>query len=201
MRIFFRIGMGVAGVVVLLLLGAMLYALPATVSLRRGKRPCTEELTIEDAAARLSKSGDTGLELMEQARLLVGERIRYCRRNSFDSHRKAFRRGYGYCQQEAHALSQLLRELGFEAWPVHCERCSFSHIEDTGHAWVRVCYRGAVLDIDSKYMDAITGHLSFQYHGRVKKYTPLFRLFAGWGSIAANARRYYKTGDDTGIWQ
>ena len=200
MRISFCIGLSLVSMFILVLLGAMLYALPATASLPRGKRSGIEDLTIEEAAARIRRSGNSGKELMEQARLLVGERMQYCRRNSFDLHRKAFRRGYGYCQQEAHALAELLKELGFEAWPVHCEHCSFSHIEDTGHAWVRVYCRGAVLDVDSKYIDVITGQHFFQYHGRVKKYTPLFRLFAGWGSIAANARRYYQTGDDTGIW-
>ena len=200
MRILMWIDIGLISCTVLVVLGVVVYALPATWDLEQGIRPGIEELTIEDAVSYLSHSGSSGVELMEQARLLVGQRMQYCRRNSFDSHRKAFRRGYGYCQQEAHALSKLLKKLGFEAWPVHCEHCSFSHIEDTGHTWVRVLYRGDVFDIDSKYMDAVDGQLLFHTHAPVKKYTPLFRLFAGWGSAAVNAYRYYITGNDTDMW-
>jgi hypothetical protein len=172
------------------------YALPATVSLPRGSRPDLEELTIEDAALRLRHSGAEELALIEEARVLVGERIAYCRRNSFDSYRRAFRRGYGYCQQEAFALAALLGELGFTSWPVHCEHCDFPDKANTGHAWVQVQYRDEVMDIDSKYMDAVCGEFSFQTNSPVRKYTPLFRLLSGWGSAAVNAHRYYKTRSD-----
>jgi hypothetical protein len=197
MRSVFLIVVGLVSFLMLVVLGVMLYALPATVSLPGGPRPGVKELTIDDAAERLSQTDLDGWDLIEKARLLVGERFSYCRRNSFDSYRKAFQRGYGYCQQEAYALAALLRKLGFDARPVHCEHCDFASKEDTGHAWVQVVYGGGVYDIDSKYMDHVQGELLFQTNSSVRRYTPLFRLLAGLGCTAANAYRYYKTGSDS----
>jgi hypothetical protein len=197
MRTILWIGIGPVSLFLLAVSGVIIYALPATASLDRGTRPGIDEITIDDAALHLAKAGYKGHDLIEQARLIVGERMAYCRRNSFDSYERAFARGYGYCQQEAYALAALLQELGFDAWPVHCEHCDFSDTKDTGHAWVQVLYEGKVLNIDSTYMDTQTGKLLFTAQGPVKAYTSLFRLFSGWGSTAANARRYYKTGSDT----
>jgi hypothetical protein len=115
MRVTLLIGIGLIFFIVLLMLGAIVYALPATVSLPRGLRPGIEELTLEDAVIRLAQSGAEGYDLIEEARLLVCDRIKYCRRNSLNSYHKAFWRGYGYCQQEAYALTMLLQELGFNA--------------------------------------------------------------------------------------
>ncbi len=196
MRIISRIAICVASPVVLILLGVMVYALPPTLSLPSGPRPDIEPLSLSEAAERLVQTGMKGWDLVEEARLMVGERMEYSRRNSFDSYKKAFRRGYGYCQQEAFALAGLLRKLDFDAWPVHSEHCDFPEKKNTGHAWVRVSYRGEVRDIDSTFMDPLTGELTFVTRTPAKKYTPLFRIFSGWGGTAANAYRYYRTGSD-----
>jgi hypothetical protein len=197
MRAVFWIVTGIASFAGLTILGVIAYGLPAAMSLSADRRSGTEELTIEGAAELLRHSDVEGWALVEESRLLVGERIHYCRRNSFDSYRGAFRRGYGYCQQEAYALAGLLQELDFNAWPVHCEHCDFPERKDTGHAWVQVFYEGKVHDIDSKHMDAAGERLLFATRTPPKRYTPLFRIFAGWGSIAGNAFRYYETGSDT----
>jgi hypothetical protein len=196
MRIFFWIGICLAFPVVLIVAGVMVYALPATWSLPSGPRPGIEHLSLTEAAERLVQSGAKGWDLVEVARFLVGERMEYSRRNSFDSYSKAFRRGYGYCQQEAFALSRLLRKAGFDAWPVHSEHCDFPEIKDTGHAWVRVSYRGEIRDIDSTFMDPVTGELTFLTRTPAREFTLLFRVFSGWGGTAANAHRYYRTGSD-----
>src|SRR5512139_276353 len=90
-----------------IIVGVILYALPATLSLPRGRRPGIEPLTIQEAAQQLRLSGLGGPALVEAARRLVGERMQYCRRNSFDLYPRAFERGYGYCQQSAYALAAL----------------------------------------------------------------------------------------------
>ena len=92
-----------------------LYAIPAMISLPRGVRPGLEEQTIEEAVQVLKKQDLDGREMIEEARLLVGQRMAYCRRNSYESYQKAFSRGYGFCQQQAFALAAILDDLNFEA--------------------------------------------------------------------------------------
>ena len=179
-----------------LLGGLPVYALPATLSLPRGRRPGLAPLTIPQAAQQLKASGKSGWALVEAARALVAERMAYCRRNSFDIHWRAFERGYGYCQQQAYALADLLTRLGFEARVVGALRNRFPDGRVTGHAWVRVILDEQAHDIDSIAYNRQAGQIDFTPLTRVFAYTPVFRILAGWGSIAVNAQRYYKTGTD-----
>ena len=82
-----------------------IYAIPAMISLPSGIRPGLSELSIREATDLLDDTNLEGLDLIEEARLLVKERMVYCRRNSYDSYHKAFIRGYGFCQQQAFALA------------------------------------------------------------------------------------------------
>jgi transglutaminase-like putative cysteine protease len=175
-----------------------LYALPATRSLARGRRPGIEELTLEEAAARLGASGQTGSDLVEAARELVANRMEYCRRNSFDSPARAFERGYGFCSQHAYALADLLRRLGIGAQEVYAFRNRFPDGTVGGHTWVRVTVDGEEWDIDSLFFDAEAGEVTFTPLSRVRNHTPLFRRVTAWGEAAVNAHRYYSTGKDMG---
>jgi hypothetical protein len=185
----------------LLLAGAIiaslpLYALPATRSLARGRRPGIEGLTLDEAAARLRASGATGRDLVEAARALVGERMQYSRRNSFDSPAWAFERGYGFCTQQAYALDGLLRRLGIEAKVVHAFRNEFPDGDVGGHSWVRVTIDADEWDIDSLFFDMEAGEVTFTPLSRVRGHTPLFKWATRWGEAALNAHRYYRTGKD-----
>ena len=151
-----------------IVIGVPLYALPATLSLGRGRRPGIEPLTIQQAAQRLRTSGQSGAALVEAARTLVGERMQYCRRNSFDLYPRAFERGYGYCQQSAYALAALLKKLGFSARVVTAFRNDFPGEGVGGHAWVRLEIDGTTRDIDPRHYDPTTRRLTF---------TPLTRVF------------------------
>jgi transglutaminase-like putative cysteine protease len=73
-------------------------------SLPPGLRPGLQELTLAQAAEQLRQDGKSGIELVEGACALVAERIAYSRRSSYDSYATAFRRGYGYCSQQAKSL-------------------------------------------------------------------------------------------------
>jgi transglutaminase-like putative cysteine protease len=191
----------VIGAAALLLAGAIitslpLYALPATRSLARGRRPGIEELTLEEEAARLRASGQTGRDLVEAARELVADRMEYCRRNSFDSPVRAFERGYGFCTQQAYALEELLRRLGIEAKVVHAFRNEFPDGTVGGHTWVRATVDGEERDIDSIFFDAEVGEVTFTPLSRVRDHTPLFKRVTSWGEAALNAHRYYRTGKE-----
>jgi transglutaminase-like putative cysteine protease len=192
---------GVIGKVLLLVLAAIiiglpLYALPATLSLAAGRRPGMGELTLEEAAVQLSATGKASWDLVEAARVLVADRMQYCRRNSFDSPAEAFRRGYGYCVQRAHALADLLGRLGFEARVVQALQNRFPDGTVGGHAWVRVKVDGEERDIDLLFYDVETGELTFTSLAKVTNHTPLFKLLTQWGEAAVNAHRYYRTGKD-----
>jgi len=176
--------------------GLPLYAVPATLTLSGGQRPGVERLTITEAAQRLRASGKAGEALVEAARALVGERMAYCRRNGFDNHRRAFARGYGYCQQSAYALTELLTLLGFEARVVHAFRNQFPGGKITSHAWVSVRVGGESRYLDPLFWDAEAGKVAFTPLSPVRGYSPAFRALAGWGSMAVNAYRYYRTGKD-----
>ena len=179
-----------------ILLGVPVYAIPATLSLTRGRRQGLSPLTIPQAAERLQSRGLSGWDLVEAARALVEERMHYSRRNSFDPASKAFERGYGYCQQQAFALAEILTRLGVQARVVHAFRNRFPDGGVGGHAWVEVALDGEARFIDSIFYNAESRSIDFTPLSKVWEYNLPFRLFSGWGSTAANAQRYYKTGVD-----
>jgi hypothetical protein len=176
--------------------GVPLYGLPATLTLPRGRRPGVDRLTVDQAARQLQASDKTGWARVEAARVLVGQRMRYCRRNSFDSAERAFERGYGYCMQHAYALAHLLQELGFETQVVQAFRNRFADGAVTSHAWVRVTLDGETLDIDPLFWDEEAGTIAFAPLSRVIGISPVFKAFTWWGAPAVNAHRYYRTGKD-----
>jgi transglutaminase-like putative cysteine protease len=186
------------GVVGALAIGVPLYALPAALTLPPGPRPGLEALTLPQAARRLQQAGKTGWPLVEAARRLVAERMRYSRRNSFDTSSRAFARGYGYCTQQAYALAGLLARLGFESRVVHAFQNRFPDGRVGAHAWVRVTVGGETRDIDSLLYDPQTGEITFRPRSKVQAIDPVFKLMAWWGATAVNAHRYYLTGSDGG---
>jgi transglutaminase-like putative cysteine protease len=173
-----------------------LYALPATLSLPPGPRQGVEETTIREAAAQLAASGAESWDLVEAARGMVGERMQYSRRNSFDSPGRAFMRGYGYCMQHAYALQQLLTELGINAKVVQAFQNRFKDGKVTSHAWVSVSLDGEVRHIDPLFFDEQYQQLDFIPLSKITSISPIFKLITFWGGPAVNAHRYYLTGKD-----
>jgi transglutaminase-like putative cysteine protease len=93
-----------------------LYTLPALRRLPKAKeRSLNGITTIDDAVRYLHNTGKTGWELVVAAQKLVNAKMEYSRRNGWDTPSHAFRRGMGYCQQQATALLIILRKLGIEA--------------------------------------------------------------------------------------
>ena len=176
--------------------GVPLYGLPATLTLPRGPRPGVERLTLAQAAQDLRASGRAGWELVEAARALVGQRMQYCRRNSYDGAARAFERGYGYCVQHAYALQRLLAQLGVEAQVVQAFKNQFADAKITSHAWVQATVEGETRPIDPLFWDERTGQPTFTPLSRVTGLSPLFKAFTWWGAPAVNAHRYYRTGKD-----
>lgn len=177
---------------ILVIVGSVVYSLPATLSLKRGLREGIEDLSIDKALENLTQSKRKGWELIEETRKLVDNRMQYCRRNSFDSYKTAFKRGYGYCQQRAFALSYLLNHLGFASQVVYALRNRFPDGRIESHAWIKLMNRDIPKYLDPTYMQSSADEIIFLPLTKVKEYTAFSRLFAGWGSIVINAYRYYK---------
>jgi transglutaminase-like putative cysteine protease len=186
----------VTGVIVA---GLPLYALPATLTLPRGRRSGIDDLTLDKAAGQLRATAKTGMALVEAARALVAERMHYCRRNSFDPPAVAFRRGYGYCTQQAYAFVDLLARLRIEAEAVYAFRNRFPDGTVGGHTWVRVVNDGEVRDVDSVCYDVRAGAIGFVPLSRVRRHTRLFKWLTQRGEAAVNAHRYYRTGKDVDL--
>ena len=176
--------------------GIPLYGLPATLSLPRGPRPGVDRLTLPQAARNLRDSGQEGWALAEAARALVGQRMQYCRRNSFDSAARAFERGYGYCMQHAYALADLLTRLGFEARVVQAFKNRFADGAVTSHAWVHVTIEGETRALDPLFWDEQAGQPAFTPLSKVTGISPVFKTFTWWGAPAVNGHRFYRTGKD-----
>jgi transglutaminase-like putative cysteine protease len=176
--------------------GVPLYNLPATLTLPRRQRPGVLPLTLAQAARQLHDSGQRGWTLVEAARTLVGRRMQYCRRNSFDSAARAFERGYGYCMQHAYALTDLLTRLGFEARVVQAFKNRFPGGKVTSHAWVSVTLDGETRPIDPLFWDEQANQIVFTPLSRVTGISPAFKAFTWWGAAAVNAHRFYRTGKD-----
>ena len=173
-----------------------IYAIPAMISLPGGIRPGLSEFSIREATDLLDDTNLEGLDLIEEARLLVKERMVYCRRNSYDSYQKAFIRGYGFCQQQAFALSKILEELNFNAVPVQAMQTKFPDGNIGGHSWVRVRFNGQDLFIDPIYYNPENREVTFTPLSEVTEFSRFFRVLSGWGSATINAHRYYTSGSD-----
>ena len=185
---------GITSIVIIVIY--TIYALPAIISLPGGIRPGLESKTIEEAVLDLKNTGLSDRDLIEEARSLVGERMAYCRRNSYDSYKKAFRRGYGFCQQQAFALAYILRESGFEAIPVQAIRTRFPDGNIGGHSWVMVKLGKEEIYIDPIFYDPIGQKITFIPQSKVTGFSTIFRFLSGWGSATINANRYYSSGTD-----
>jgi hypothetical protein len=112
--------------------------------------------TIEDAVAVCRASGAKGVELVALAQRLTARKMRYSRRNPWDSWERCFERGQGYCIQKGMALKLILDRLGIESTPVQSARCSFppdvvhgvrEPARISGHLWLRVRLDGTVYDV------------------------------------------------------
>ena len=156
-----------------------LYAIPAMLSLPGGVRTGIKAQTIDEAVQALKKKDLDGRELIEEARSLVGKRMAYCRRNSYESYKKA-----------------LLEDLNFDAVPVQAMQTRFPDGNIGGHAWVRVKVNEAYLFIDPIFYNPENQEITFSPVSEVTEFSPFFRILSGWGSATINAHRYYTTGSD-----
>lgn len=184
---------------ILSVIAVYVYTFPALRRLpKAGKRSLDGVTTIDDAVRYLQNSGKTGWELVAAAQTLVNAKMEYSRRNGRDTAPRAFRRGMGYCQQQATALLLILRKLGIAARPVHALRCKFppARIHEywdpggiSGHMWLVVTVDGEERDVCPGHPDNTPGITHFEVLSRTKTYGPVKRLLGHIGSMILNVHR------------
>jgi hypothetical protein len=173
-----------------------IYSIPAMLTLPSGIRPGIDDLTIEQAVDSLKSINLSDIDLIQEARKIVVTRMVYCRRNSYDTYKTAFRRGYGYCVQQAYALQYLLTELGFDAKVVQATRNRFENGKIGGHAWVRIVFKNTLIQIDPTDKNLQNEVLTFVPLSKVTEFGVFFRMLTFWGSAGVNAHKYYTTRRD-----
>jgi hypothetical protein len=157
------------------------------------------EVRVEEAVEQCRQSGLVGIELIEYAQRLVCLNIKYSFTNSFDLPSKAFKKGYGYCWQQASVLNLILKKLGFESKIVYSTQNIFpeslyngvvlkEHI--SGHAWCKVRYGGKEGDVCPGNIDNRFGKLHFKPRSKIRKWNVFVCFFSYWGSAVVNYKRF-----------
>ncbi len=157
--------------------------------------------TVADAVAAGRASGLTGLELVAFAQRLTARKMRYSRRNPWDSWERCFDRGQGYCVQKGMALKLILDRLGVASVPVQAARCAFpadvvhgvrEPARVSGHLWLRVRVDGTDWDVCPGSFSNRPGRVHFKVLSRVHRVPawtiPVLHVF----SAAENVRRDWK---------
>lgn len=185
---------GILGVVAL-----YLHTRPALRRLPREKAQSHHGITtIDDAVAQLRATGKSGWELVTAAQQLVNAKMVYSRRNGWDTPARAFRRGMGYCQQQASALLIILRRLGIEARPVQAFRCQFppaiihGYADPggiSGHMWLVVTIDGVEKDVCPGQPENVPGQVHFTRLSRRTAYGPLWQMLGHIGAMIVNVQR------------
>lgn len=176
-----------------------LYTLPALRRLpQAGEQSLNGVTTLDDAVCHLRNSGKTGWDLVAAAQALVNAKMAYSRRNGWDRPARAFRRGMGYCQQQAAALLIILRRLGFDARPVQALRCQCPPKQIhgyadpggiSGHMWLVVTIDGIEKDVCPGHPANVPGQVHFIRLSRRTNYGPILQLFGHIGSMIVNVQR------------
>ena len=98
-----------------ILIGVPIIWIPAMLALKQAARPGIEDLDLDEAIERIRSKTLPPMQVALEVRRTIVTRMKNFRRISCDSCRTAFRRGYGYCIQQARAMAYMLNALGIRA--------------------------------------------------------------------------------------
>ena len=186
----------------------LIITLPGMLRLPRPGRTSVDDVTtLEDAVAACRRSGFSGWALAAYAQHLAARKFSYSRRNAWDTPARAFKRGMGYCQQQALALKMIYDRLGIESGPVYTSRAMFPPkvvhgvYEPeiiSGHTWLRVKINGEERDVCPGRVENVPGKIHFVVFGKVQPLTPGFAMVAHFSSAIVNVLRDARSG---ALWQ
>jgi transglutaminase-like putative cysteine protease len=153
---------------------------------------------ILDAVAACRRSILTGWELVAYAQGLVAHKFTYSCLNTWDTPARAFKRGRGYCEQQALALKAIYDALGIQTRPVFALRCAVPSKTGDGvrwpagvsaHVWLRVRLGDEERDVCPGSVENTPGRTQFQLLSPVHSWAPWLRPFTHVGSCIENMRR------------
>jgi len=205
-------------IVLVLLVLLYLYSRPALLRLPGQPETSLDGIvTLDDAVSHLRNSRQAGWDLVEAAQKLVSAKMRYSRRNNWETPARAFRRGMGYCQQQAFALRQILIRLGFQARPVRTTKGLFppapiheyiSPERISAHTWLVVTLEGEERDVCPGHRGNAPGRVHLTLLAPRTEYPPYMWLFGHIGSMILNVRRDSEAlrvlrqgSDEKGMWR
>ena len=150
------------------------------------------ELKVKEAVERCKQSGLAGIELIEYAQRLVCSNMQYSYSNSFDLPCKAFKKGYGYCWQQASVLNRILKKLGVESKLVYSTQNIFpeklfngvvvkEHM--SGHVWCIVRCEGKEGDVCPGSIGNRFGKVHFKPISKIRTWNLFVCFFSYWGSV------------------
>jgi len=155
-------------------------------------------MTIKEAVETCRKSDLSGWELVEFALRFVHKNIMYSYDNSFDMPSKAFKRGRGYCWQQAKSLEKILHALGFKCYCVYATKNQIPEAQykgitvkahTSGHVWCRVKIDDAEKDVCPGNINNAPGKIHFTPITQIRKWNCFVSFCAYWGSAYANSKR------------
>ncbi len=121
--------------------------------------------------------------------------MEYSRRNSWDTPEQAFRRGMGYCLQQAEALKLILDQFQIQSRLVQSSKNLFPpqriHEYQTrgglcGHAWLEVTLGNETKFVCPGNLQNQPEEIHFQILGRVTAYRGFFKFLGHCGSALLN---------------
>ena len=155
-------------------------------------------MTLEEAIKICKKTNLSGWDLVEFAQCLVNKNMTYSYNNSFDMPLKAFKRGKGYCWQQAKVLQKILCALDFNCNLVYAIKNNIpekqfegikvkEHI--SGHVWCRVNINNVEKDICPGNNNNKPGKVHFTPISNVKKWNAFIGFWSYWASAYVNHKR------------
>ena len=155
-------------------------------------------MTLEEAIEICKKSNLSDWDLIEFTQCLVNKNMTYSYNNSFDMPLRAFKKGKGYCWQQAKVLEKILCALGFDCNLVYAVKNNIpeKQFEDikikehiSGHVWCRVNINNVEKDICSGNSSNKPGKVHFTPLSNVKKWNRFIGFWSYWGSAYINHKR------------
>lgn len=161
--------------------------LPAALRIPFYRRTTLDEVvTVDDAAAACGQTELHGWDLVAYAQQLTARKFStYSCRNLWDTPRRAFAHGMGYCTQYNLALKALLDGLDIDSRAVYAAKVQV--LDDPswqmGHTWLKVRVDGEVRDVCAGRVGNRPGRVSFVPVSPVRQGTPLMLVLTHLGII------------------
>jgi hypothetical protein len=156
-------------------------------------------MTIKEAIKICENANLLDWELVEYAQCLVHNNMAYSYDNSFDLPFNAFKKGKGYCWQQARSLQKILCLLGFNCWLVYAVKTRIPEsifkgirikAHTSGHVWCRVNINDIEKDVCPGNIKNKPDKVHFTPLSKILKYNWFISIGCYFGSAYINYKRW-----------